>query len=164
MLYGSGPECQIEIPISPPKEYDIIMTVSVQHTSKYSVSILLSESGNQFAWTMQQFLSGGCRSGFQVVDGADVKQSSEVVLGRPNLQSTRKYTCKLEVRKGSVKVYVDGKFLIHTVTANHTMTLRGDWVPMRNSTSLGLLGHYWSTCRFDKLELRQVTGKARDLR
>ena len=168
VLVCEGMEAILEIPFRPPEEYDMICEFSIDDESeaavyrdKYAMSIVLWESGQRFKVSMRKFLSG-VAYGFEIADGKTVSQSDQTLRDRPRLESGRRYKCKMVVRKGRVKTYLDGAPLLDITTKGHVMTLWPSWADSRYPDSL-MIGGGFSQNRFYVLTITPVTGVGHSL-
>lgn len=140
---------RVQIPYSPPQEYDYVVTFS-QPSLRNGVSLIMPKpGGGTFYWAVG--FKNGSGYGFDPDHGADLPKLIE-----PKVQ----YVVTAQVRQGSVKGLVNGKMLMeHRDVRN----LRADdWRRMKNESILGIACD--DPCTFHRIQIVEVTGKGKPAR
>jgi hypothetical protein len=148
---------RIEIPYQPPAEYDFEIAYT-RIGGNDGVAQICSESGHSFLWEM-----GGWDNriaGFESIDGwgAD-KNGTQVNLG---IDTGKRYTSLVKVRRDSIAVYLDGKLLSRLTTNYQNMTLDKTML-LRHHQVLGL-GNWRSPTVFYSVKVTEITGVGIQLR
>ncbi len=144
---------RIEIPYHPPEEYDLRVTFT-RVSGDADVNLVLAHAGKQFLWEM-----GGWDNkvfGFELIDDRPANQNGSTVSVEKALQNDKKYTVIIEVRKDSLKAFLDGKFLTKHTTNYGDMGIFSGW-KLRDKQALGLASH--SPSIFHGAELLPVSGQ-----
>ena len=152
---------RIEIPYSPPTEYDFTV-VFVRHEGSSDVIQILSKSGKSFQWAMAS--GANLMFGFGMAKGTwPTDAGSPAAVAVPGgLSNGQTYTSLVQVRKDGVKAFIDGKLVKEYKTsyedlASHSM------FRLRNESLLGIASFKGVTI-FQKIELVEVSGKGKRLR
>ena len=146
---GAG-YARIEIPFTPPEEYDFQVTFTRQ-SGKNDVNQILTHAGHSFMWMMNGMDNnswaldtvGGARAG---VNATTVKL--------PPIENGRKYTSLIQVRKNYVAAYLDGKPVGAWSTNYQDLQILSDW-KLRNNNLLGV-GSFSSPTIFHSIEINPV--------
>jgi len=146
---GAG-YARIEIPFTPPDEYDFQITFTRQ-SGKNDVNQILTHNGRSFMWMMNGMDNnswaldtvGGARAG---INATTVKL--------PPIENGRKYTSLIQVRKNYVAAYLDGKPVGAWSTNYQDLQIMADW-KLRNINLLGV-GTYMSPTIFHSIEINPV--------
>ncbi len=152
-------QARLEIPYQPPEEYDFRITFT-RTKGNDVVAQILSKNGRQFmwgaGWGQDKYLS------FELIDGKGAGFNKTTIERNGYLKNGKMHTSLVEVRKGGVKAYLDGKLMAEYKTNYDDLSLVSTW-QLRDSNSLGI-GSYASPTIFHKIELCEVTGKGKRLR
>ncbi len=150
----------LQLPYEPPQEYDFRIAFTASGAGVEATQIL-SSLGHQFSWATS---NGQIEkwSGFSRVDGKDISNSPAAVKLVTHLQPNQRYESLVEVRRGRVTGYIDGKKIVDWPTEYHEMQADGDYI-LPNQQTLGI-GIWWATTTFHDISVREVTGKGKFLR
>jgi hypothetical protein len=150
---------RIEIPYEPPEEYDFRVTF-VRSSGNEDVNQSLTHAGRSFFWSM------GCEKntgfGFDQVDGQNANRNRTLARKENAIENDRSYTSIVQVRKYLLRAWLDGQLVCRFRTNYKNLGMRKDWV-LRSGAVLGL-GAHSSAVTFQRIQLREVTGKGRPTR
>jgi hypothetical protein len=149
---------RIRIRYEPPEEYDFQITFTRQEDAGH-VGIILNHQGTLFGF----FLGGSQfpRSGFATVAGADTRAANNPTALDLALKSAEKHTCLVQVRKETLKAYVDGKLISQYKTDYKDMGMH----PAMAAPNLRPLGlATGSVTIFHSVKLLEVAGKGKAVR
>jgi hypothetical protein len=93
------------------------------------------------------------------VAGANAFTNATAVSRNPAIKNGQEYTSVVQVRKHSIKAWLDGEMLRFWPTDYKDLGMRKDW-KLRNNGVLGLGAHN-SKVTFTRVQLREVTGKGK---
>ncbi len=154
MLVGQfTDQARLEIPYTPPDEYDIRI-VFRRRSGNDTVGLILAKGDRQFAWMM-----GSLKNtifGFDSVRGAYVLENATTRRVARCFDNSL-HSSVVQVRRDGVAAYLDGKPITQWKTDYSDMSLFEGWV-LRNKRSPGLT-LYNSTVEFHRVEVLEVTGK-----
>ncbi|HEY3319625.1 MAG TPA: hypothetical protein VGP72_04025 [Planctomycetota bacterium] len=150
---------RIEIAYEPPEEYDFLMTFT-RLTGFEDVNQFLAKDGHAFFWSMAP--GKNCCCGFDTYRNTDAERNPSSFKSSPALDNNRKYTSLVQVRKHTVRGFLDGKLICEMLVNYKDFGIREAW-KMRRNNALGV-GCYKSHTTFHSLLLREVTGKGKSLR
>lgn len=149
---------RIEIPYTPPEEYDFRITFT-RLDGEEDINMMLVGNGKSFLWSM------GCDKnkahGFEMVNNKDAKASVTAVKVSPAVTNDTKHTAVVQVRKSLSRAFLDGTMVREFTTDYGNVGMRKEWALRANV--LGLGAHQGKTS-FEKIELREVTGKGKATR
>lgn len=150
---------RLEIPYSPPEEYDF-RVIFTRLSGNEDVNQLFVLGGRTLMWSM------GCEKnkchGFDQIDGKNARDNSSAVWVEPAVANNQKHTAVVQVRQRVLRAFLDGKMLRELPTARLNYGMRKDW-KLRREDILGLGAHQGATA-FEKIELREVSGKGKATR
>jgi tRNA A-37 threonylcarbamoyl transferase component Bud32 len=156
LLSGSGRYERIKIPYEPPDEYDFRIAF-VRTDGHDSIYQCVSQAGRALAWAMG---GGGNKIfGFTVVNGQNATHNESYVQSGGYLTNGCVTISVVQVRRDGVKAYVNGRLITELKTDYSNVRLPRA-MEMPDYRGLGL-GTYVSPTVFQKIELREVTGKGR---
>lgn len=147
----AAPFARIEIPYTPPDEYDFQITFTRQ-SGRNDVNMILAHGYRSFMWMMCGMnnnswaldMVGGARAG---INATSVRL--------PPIENGRKYTALIQVRKNYVAAYMDGKPVGAWSTNYQDLQIMSDW-KLRSDNTLGV-GSYMSPTTFHSIEITPVT-------
>ena len=143
---------RIEIPYSPPEEYDLEMVVT-RTGSVQSLNVGLVGGGRQFHALIDGY--GEVKSGLDKVDGRNAYNNVTTVSGT-FLKTDEPSTVVCSVRRDKVTVTVDGKEIISWKADYNRISIDPRWqVPSTDTLSIGC---YLALFRVDKIQLKPVSG------
>jgi hypothetical protein len=137
------------LPYQPPEEYDVRVEY-IRLSGKHSVMLLLSQSGRPFGWEM-----GNQLFGFNSVDGKSRYETPSA--GKPGLESGKRMTSIIQIRKQGVKVYTNG-VLVSELSTDYRNVGSPEYWNWWSDSGLGI-GSWLSPTAFSKVEVLEVTGK-----
>jgi hypothetical protein len=142
----------LEIPYRPPEEYDFRVEFT-RLSGSFDVSLALTKGDHSFQWcaALDDRLYG-----FGQVGGRDVPEWSGSVI-RPNLlQNGKRHTALVQVRRGGVKAFFDGKLLNDLSTDGSDLSMYPG-TRLRDDCFLGLTT-WTNAVVFHKIEVVEVSG------
>jgi hypothetical protein len=152
------PLARIEIPYTPPEEYDFRISFT-RLDGEEDVNMMLVANGKSFLWSM------GCDKnkahGFEMVNNKDAKNSVTGVKVDQAVSNGTKHTAVVQVRRCLARAFLDGNMIREFTTDYGNVGMRKDWA--LRSDVLGLGAHQGKTS-FEKIEVREVTGKGKATR
>lgn len=145
---------RIEIPYEPPAEYDF----RIEFTPQEAVGggQYLTAFGRDFAW---DFFAGAKNRacGFEFVDDLPLLQNTSCVMLSP-VVAGRRYVSLVEVRRGSVRGFLDDQLVTERMTDYRDMSTPPYWkLTHENRLGLGCSGRM----TFHRAELRGIGGRGR---
>ncbi|MBI5685202.1 MAG: DUF1080 domain-containing protein [Verrucomicrobia bacterium] len=153
---------RLQLPYQPPEEYDFQISftrLNFQMKTRYSgwgdTNLILAKNGRQFKWFMGAH--GNTWFGYDIVNGQRFDKNPTGVKVEECLQLNRRYTSRVEVRKDSVKAYLDDK-LITTWKPEYGPLQEGAYHQLPNKKVLGIGSCNVQTV-FHSVEVREVAGK-----
>ena len=153
-LVGKQKTARIEIPYEPAAEYDF----RIEFTPHEAVGggQHLTAFSHDFAWDF--FTGAKSRAfGFELMDGAPLLQNSSCVMLSPVVVG-RRYTSLVEVRRGSVRGFLDDVLIMECKTNYRDMSEPAYW-KLHHSYRLGLGCSGRMT--FHRAELREIGDRGR---
>ena len=152
---ASGPQgaACLEIPYTPPEEYDYRITFT-RLTGSEGIHQILSKSGRSFEWFMGA--NNSSKIGFMQINGLGISNPTTVV--KPGcIVNGRQYTSIVSVRNNGVAAYLDGELVDQLKTDYHEMGPYPAFT-LRNADRLGI-GSFSASTVFHSIEVIDVTGK-----
>lgn len=145
-----GHVCRIRIPYQPPEEYDF--RIDFTRARGNCILQMLSHQHHNFKWVLD--LSGRT-CGFDLINGRNCNDN-EAHLDKPNsVRDGVRCTCVVQIRRGSMAAYVDGK-LFERYQANYTqMSIEPMWDV--GNDCLGI-GGAENDVTFHRIELTEISG------
>jgi serine/threonine-protein kinase len=147
LVSDSGKPATLQIPYSPPAEYDF----RIEFTAQSTVQQHLFKDPASFSWAMGD--NHDC--GFEYVGGKHVWESPF----KAGLRITpgKRHVSLVRVRNNRVQGYIDGQLLVDAVTDFKDFSKNPELAQPDNSR-LGL-GTYNAPARFHKVEVIEITPK-----
>lgn len=149
---------RIEIPYAPPEEYDFRATF-VRSDGNEDVNLILTHAGRSFFWSMAG--EKNTAFGFDQVDARNAFQNRTAVRVDSAIENGREYHVVVQVRRSSLKAWVDGKCICFHATNYKDMGMRRDWALRANLLGLGV---HNGNVTFSLVQIREVTGKGKPSR
>lgn len=151
------PWARIQIPYAPPDEYDLTV-VAERKDGLEAINIGLVRGGAQFHAVVDGFAFKGLQSGLSTIDGRFADNNETTVKGQL-LANDAAGTVVCEVRKGGVRMRVDGKLVFDW---------KGDFKRLGNHPALKVpdsgalyLNAFNCIYRFPKMTLTVVSGRGK---
>jgi serine/threonine-protein kinase len=145
LVSNEGKPATLQIPYSPPPEYDL----RVEFTPQETVQLHLFKDPASFSWAMGT--SHDC--GFEYVDGKHVWDSP--FKSKFRLTPGKRTVCVIKVRNNKVQGYLNDQLLVDGFTDYKTFSKNPELAQPDNSR-LGL-GSYNAPARFHKIEVTEIT-------
>lgn len=166
-LGGGGLQCEkgwgsrVEIPYSPPEEYDLRMTFT-RWEGNDSVMVALSYKGQGFQYRMGDQVNTVCC--FDVLNGITATDSRNPTRKQSPgwITNEQKNSVRIEVRKESVKAYFNGRPMAEFDPSKTKLEYNGGW-KMRDPRILGV-GSWQSKTQFHELKVTEISGPGRFFR
>ncbi|MBI3855794.1 MAG: protein kinase [Planctomycetes bacterium] len=160
LICSAGDHIRLQIPYSPPEEYDLVMTVDRRDGSD-GLLVGLVKGSAQWSVTMDTQASGAYKSGFELLDnqgpsGNATTYSSQVFTNGVET------TLEFRVRKAGVTVLAGGKPIIDWRGAFNRLSLPDGW-KVRNSNAL-FLAAWGSRYHFSRIYLVPISAQGAVLR
>jgi hypothetical protein len=143
---------RMEIPYLPPEEYDFIVVFSQPGLRNGINLILPNPTGGSFYWNIGS--NSGSRHSFSSVPQRNGDQAGLI-------QVNRLYTTTIQVRRGGVKCFLDGKELINHPTNFRDLTC-DNWRTIRDTRLLAIGCD--DPAVFHSVRLVEITGAGRGTR
>ncbi|MCX6910597.1 MAG: ThuA domain-containing protein [Verrucomicrobia bacterium] len=144
----------LDLPYAPPEEYDFEIEFTPTGTGM-NVNQFLSAGGRAFAWKVarkEQFAV------IELLDGKYYDQRKEGVSEKTlTLEPGRRYTSKVEVRRGSLRALVNGEEYLRWSGDFNRLSLEPLW-KLHDDRHLGV-GSGRRGVIFHRIEVREVSGK-----
>ncbi len=163
LLVTDGKMNKIEIPYTPPEEYDLRVNFT-RMSGQADVVLTLTAGGKQFCWMMGGILKGRPNAifGFDLVDGKFCNENETTVVADNCLNNGARHDAVLRVRKDGITAILDGRQIKHVPTNYANFSMRPGWA-LKNTNVLGL-GSFFSSVAFHSVEVLEVTGRGTFLR
>lgn len=156
-LTSSGNENRLEFPYHPPDEYDFEISFTIQKANT-SLGQILSKAGIQFCWKCAGWKN--TVAGFEMIDGKSCLSNPSTA--KSTLAPAVKHTSLVQVRRESIKGYIDGQLVSQYHTTYGDMSLDASYkIPGKDC--LGLATWYGPVI-FHSVRILEVTGKGKLLR
>jgi serine/threonine protein kinase len=157
---SAGDHIRLQIPYSPPEEYDLLMTVDRREGSD-GLLVGLVKGISQWSVTMDTQSSGSFKSGFESLDNQGPSGNATTYSG-PVFTNGIETTLEFRVRKVGVTVVAGGKPIIEWRGNFNRLSLPDGWkVKSPNALFLAAWG---SRYHFSRIVLVPVSGQGRKLR
>lgn len=145
LVSNDGKPATLQIPYSPPAEYD----VRVEFTAQSTVQIHLFKDPASFSWAM----GDKHECGFEYVDGKHVWESPF----KSSFRTTpgKRHVAVIRIRNNRAQGYIDGQLLVEAMTDFRNFSKNPE-LGQPDNTRLGL-GSYHATARFHKIEVVEIT-------
>jgi hypothetical protein len=156
---------RLQIPYSPPVEYDLAMKVERQDGDNTLIIGLVSGE-SQFAisldtWAPQKEASGQQYNGLQTLDGKGCWENESMIRGS-FLPKGKTVSILLSVRRAGVLVTLDGKKFLDWKGSSKRLGMYGQWA-VRNPNAL-FLGAWTSRFQISQMTLTPFLGQGKSLR
>jgi hypothetical protein len=150
---------RLRIPYAVPEEYDF--HVRFTHTSRLTAMVqLLCHDGKRFAW--HYGMQGGTKHGFGLMSEKEAWDNDTTAPALPADKTTGTvHDSLVQVRRGYVAAYIDGRLISRHDTDFSDMTLEKKLD--LGSDSIGL-GTWQTVATFSVVELVEITGRGHPLR
>jgi hypothetical protein len=150
----------LEFPYDAPEEYDYEIEFTPQGDGM-NVNQYLSAGGHAFAWKLNSHGVSPPLYGFELLDGKYARQRmTEAAVQKPmRIESGKRYTSKIEVRRGSLRALVNGEEYV-TWSGDFSRLSMEPHTKMKDERHLGV-GSWRRGVVFHRAEVRKV-GPAAD--
>ena len=139
---------RLAIPYQPPEEYDFRADFT-RETNGFDINLIFSISGQNHLWMMDSWSACGFGGTYQNPDAVPT----------PGIANNVRHTVIVEVRKDSLKAFLDGRMLKSIVLWKAASLVTPDWrLP---DESLVGIGAWNSGMVFHRIAIREVTGKGK---
>ncbi len=139
---------RISLPFQPQSEYDF--RVKFTRTSGvHSIALFFVTASGPASFEIDAW--GEHLAGIQDINGRDIRSNATRSTGH-TLENGKTYTALVEVRRDTVKTYLDGKLITTLKTADTRLSIPAVW-RMPDAKSLGL-GAYSAATTFHSAEVR----------
>jgi serine/threonine protein kinase len=150
---------RIEIPYQPPEEYDYRIEFSTEHKPG-GVCQRIVQGTQACDWKL--FSGGGHLVGLEMLNGQSIGDRTNPTAARvAKAKAGHRYTSLVEVRRGSLRAYLDDQLVLQWKIDNSRLSVHPYW-KARNPTLIGMGCEVRAT--FHRIEVREVTGKGKFLR
>jgi hypothetical protein len=160
LICQAGDHIRLQIPYSPPDEYDLHLTASRRDGSD-GLLVGLVKGTVQWSVTMDTQASGSFKTGFEAIDGQGPSGNPTTHSG-PVFVNGQNVQLEFRVRKAGVTVLADGKPIIDWRGNFNRLSLPDGW-KVRSPNAL-FLAAWGSRYHFSRISLVPVTGTGRRLR
>ncbi len=160
LICSAGDHIRLQIPYSPPEEYDLVMTV-MRREGADGLLVGLVKGSAQWSVTLDTQASGAFKSGFESLDGQGPSGNPSTYSG-PVFANGRETALEFRVRKAGVTVLADGKPIIDWRGNFSRLSLPDGW-KVRNPNAL-FLAAWGSRYQFSRIALIPVSGAGKKLR
>jgi serine/threonine-protein kinase len=150
---------RLELPYLPPEEYDF-KVVFTRKTGNDAVNQIVPHAATVFVWQMGAFEN--TVFGISEINGRRANENATTLERERCLETGREYTSILEVRRNRVTASLNGQKLVDWKTNYQDLGMNDDW-RLRTDAVPGL-GCWGSSTEFRMIELREVSGRGRELR
>jgi hypothetical protein len=150
---------RLELPYRPPEEYDFRI-VFTRLGAADNVSQMLTASGRPFSVTLGGW--GNRIFSFERISGLIGNSNPSTVKHPSCLETGKRHTSLVQVRKSGCKLYVDGKLVTFWKTDFKDMSIQSVWA-LRDPQLLGV-GSWHTPTVFHSIDLREVGGAGKALR
>ncbi len=146
-------EARLAVPYRPPAEYDLRIAFTLTAGSHGMKQILVGQ-GRQFVCGLGDFNNRAAH--FETVDGRCGQSNPTTVTRDAWLQTGRRHESLVQVRKGSVKAFLDGAFATELKTDFRNVGLPNSW-NVKDATLLGLAS-FQTGLTFHRVEVVEISG------
>jgi hypothetical protein len=157
---GSGLEspadgfAKIALRYEPPAEYDFRVEFT-RRSGAPCVAQVFSQAGRRCLWVSGWHESG---RGFETVNGRYFDNNATSVKGPSISTIGQRYSSVVQVRKGSVSAYLDGKLVVEYKTEGSDLGLTKHWSIGERFLGLGTEG---TKTVFQIVEVREISGSGK---
>jgi serine/threonine protein kinase len=160
LICSAGDHIRLQIPYSPPDEYDLHMTVDRREGAD-GLLVGLVKGSTQWAVTMDTQASGTFKTGFESIDNQGPSGNPTTYSG-PVFTNGVETDLEFRVRKAGVSVVAGGKTIIDWRGSFNRLSLPDGW-KVQNSKAL-FLAAWGSRYHFSRIVLVPVSGSGTPLR
>lgn len=160
LICSAGDHIRLQVPYSPPDEYDLIMTVTRREGAD-GLLVGLVKGNAQWAVTLDTQASGTFKSGFESIDGQGPSGNPSTYTG-PVFANGTETVLECRVRKIGVTVMANGKSIIDWRGNYNRLSLPDGW-KVKSSNAL-FLAAWGSRYQFSRITLIPVSGQGKKLR
>jgi len=147
----------LDLPYVPPEEYDFEIEFTPLSSGR-NVNQYLAAAGRSFAWKLNAFDQKPPIYGFDLLDGKLCRDRTEAVEQKPlTLETGKRYTSRVEVRRGSLRTLVNGVEYVRWSGAFSRLSMES-FFKLHDDRHLGV-GSVSRSVVFHRIEVREVTGK-----
>ncbi|HVX14313.1 MAG TPA: family 16 glycoside hydrolase [Pirellulales bacterium] len=133
-----GHSAQIRLPVVPPTEYDLILSMSRQH-SNYGVSVgVLVDDRYQAEVIMDSTSKEGRCWGLEIIDGKTSATNGTRVTNKPSFSATPMQAV-IKVRRGEIEVSCDGAPVFDWRGSGRQLSLPKNWTELLDEPALRLV-------------------------
>lgn len=136
----------------PTGEYDYRVSFT-RESGVHSIALVFVAGSGQATFEIDAW--GEHLAGIQQIGGKDMRANATRVADQ-TLVNGKKYTALVQVRKGQVQAFLDGKLLATHKTDGRDLSMVDAW-QMPDAKSLGI-GAYDAATTFHSVEVREVSG------
>lgn len=151
-LVSDNSWASLQIPYTPPAEYDLRVSFARQE-GKRQVVVIFPRPGEGCSWQLGK-LNNTVFAFMSINSGGKTNPTS--IWRQPALENNRRYTTLVSVRKDGVKAYLDGQLVSEWKTDYRDMSVEAPW-KLRDAQFPGV-GSCQSPTAFYSIELVEVTG------
>lgn len=152
---------RIQLPYTPPDEYDLTVVVERKEGTDV-LGIGLAQGRTLFSLWVDGFPAKGGLSGLDKLDGLLIENQTGTVKGM-QLKNDVPSTVVVAVRRGGVKVQIDGKTLLAWQGPYSRLGPSPVW-QARDPKAPLLVGAFGCRYHFSKIQLTAVSGQGRKIR
>ncbi len=152
---GGYERSRLRLPYQPPEEYDLrtVFTTKTEAWGGISINLVLAKGDKQFTWMMNQNAKEGQMAFLKMTP----LQESKSAIAK-ELAPEKVHTCEIQVRKTFVRALVDNAQISEVPTNYHDVMLPYPF-SLKDDSAIGLGCGGKGIVRFEKVEVRDVTGK-----
>ena len=144
----------LDLPYAPPEEYDFEVEFTPS-SGNNSVNQYLAAAGRSFAWKLNAYGEKPPLYCVDLLDGKSAEYRDEAVAQKPlTLEAGKRYTSKVEVRRGSLRVLVNGEEYLRWSGDFNRLSLDPHY-KLHDSRHLGV-GSFQRGVTFHRIEIREV--------
>ena len=152
----------LQLPYEPPEEYDFEIEFTPPGGG-LNVNQYVCAAGYSFAWKLNSHAAAPPLYGFELLDGKFACDFPEAAVRKPMpIESGKRYTSRIEVRRGSLRTLVNGEEYVKW-SGDFTRFSMEAISRLKNDRCLGI-GAYHRAVVFHRVEVREVTGKGKSTR
>lgn len=161
LISGKEEWARVQMPYTPPDEYDLTIVVE-RREGMDALGIGLGQGKTVFSVWIDGFPAKGGLTGLDQLDGLLLENSPASVKGT-FLANQKPSTIDIAVRKGGVKVSIDGKAVL-AWAGNFSRLSKSPVWQQRDPKAPILVGAFGSRYHFSKIALTPVSGQGKPLR
>ncbi|MCX6910596.1 MAG: hypothetical protein NTY01_21500 [Verrucomicrobia bacterium] len=147
----------LDLPYAPPEEYDFEVEFTPS-SGNNSVNQYLAAAGRSFAWKLNAYGEKPPLYCMDLLDGKSAEYRDDASAQKPlTLEAGRRYTSKVEVRRGSLRALVNGEEYLRWSGDFNRLSLEPHY-KLHDSRHIGV-GSFQRGVTFHRIEVREVSGK-----